>query len=374
MKTIEKLPRWLLGLVLLLVLFAIIAAVYHGKETGTRYLSVTMKPAMTSMDLTWKKDPKARSYRILRYDMTKEIENEIYDVPKSKYEETAVIPGTEDHYTDTDVEMGHTYTYLVLGFRQADGGGLLTCTSYNPDTTNYEVVGLSKPDLFNNGDGENYSNTNDCLYLYPQINNGAAPEGYQLTRKVVGKTGYEPLKLVTAEGGAYDTGLTLVDRDVTFGKTYRYKFRTVGKADGKTVYSPWSNVVEIPLVNQTGSYEVELKEDSVLRIVSDPENGDLVISPDLNLSRSGPEGDFDVAVTGFRKDDTEAWQKISEEVVLAPGESLELQLKSPEGVTLGAEDVLYAEYRLYYKGPAGRPTAFTADLSKGKAEATAIYD
>ena len=167
-----------------------------------------------------------------------------------------------------------------------------------------------------------------------------------------------------------------MDKDLVPGEVYRYKLRTSGKDGKKTVYSAWSNVLEIAAVNSTGKYKVKLEDGPVLSITSsDRLNGDLVLEPDLRFSLEGQEGEFNIAVKGFRKDGSGQWQSVPEDgAVLGAGETMELQLKCPEGVTIGAEDNLYAEYSISYRGPVNLGNGFNADLSSGKAEAYPIYD
>lgn len=105
---------------------------------------------------------------------------------------------------------------------------------------------------------------------------GLSAKGIQIYRKVKGGK-WKKIKTVNKKSFTYR------DNNVKAGTTYYYKLRSYGKYKGKTIYSPWSDVMQRSAINQPGQFTNELissDTDSIeIKLASDKYNGDLVMDP-----------------------------------------------------------------------------------------------
>ena len=132
-------------------------------ETDDQYLGFSTEAALDSITIKWKPRDHVDYYEICRLDISENGDS----IPALKeYEKIASVNGEKRSYTDTDTVPGHTYAYVITGFRKSFGRSKQICTSFEENCVTYETAGPAKPGLLNNGNGENYENSKDKIYLY----------------------------------------------------------------------------------------------------------------------------------------------------------------------------------------------------------------
>ena len=248
-----------------------------------KVLKYKITPSMNSLKVSWKKQKNVSYYLIYKTEYNVKDIYKIEPVPMSKFKKVKKVSGKKTSWTDKKVKKGRYYNYVIRGYKKSKGKTRMVCNSFKPTATYYNCPGLQRPDIFDGGDGENYSNTRNKLYLYVQRTDGVRPDGVTIYRKAAGASKYKKIKAKKMEKGRFNIGSFYRDSSVKPGKTYSYKARTWVKKNGKKKYSPYSNVVTIPAVNHTGTYTVKamtaagtVKEFSV-RMTSDKYNGILYL-------------------------------------------------------------------------------------------------
>ena len=246
-------------------------------------LKYKIKPSMKSLKVSWKKQKKVSYYLIYRTEYKVKSYYDIEPVPMSKFKKVKKVSGKKTSWTDKKVKKGIYYNYVIKGYKKSKGKTKLVCNSFKPTATYYDSPGLARPELFDGGNGENYSNSKDKLYLYVQRDKGVSPDGVEIWRKAAGASKYKKIKAKKMDKGRFKDGASFRDSSVKPGRTYYYKVRTWAKKNGKKKYSPYSNVFCMQAVNNTGKYTARamtavgmVKEFSV-RLTSDKYNGNLIL-------------------------------------------------------------------------------------------------
>ena len=339
-----------------------------GKEK-TEKIGYETSPHPSEIEVSWKSKNEASRYEIYRIDVTGVIYTSD-NVPLRKYERVGRVSGTTYRFADTTVKNGRYYAYAIRGF----SGKKLVCDSFDPNITQYECAGLAKPDLIDNGYGENYVNSPDALYLYVQIDGGMAAQNIEIYRKGEGEKSFSPVDVETMFSGADGESFELKDTHVKSHTKYTYKVRTVANESGETVKSEFSNTVTLSAINFVGKYKVTgLMSDSdkkklTLKIESDENNGVLKIDKGTPaVLKIDDDGDEEISYD-FTLD---------QKKVIQPGQEASLEFTSggssipdTDGLkaTLNIEDegIRYDEFSGY--------TTLSLDLTRKSGTVFADYD
>ena len=228
---------------------------YAAKDTNVKKLNYSMVPSMGAIKLKWKKKD-VSCYQIYRVSFAKSDTTMDY-VPFSKYKKVARISGKKTSWTDKKVKKNRYYAYVIRGYRKNKDSKVRVYDSYSKHSLHSEIPGLDKPEIFNDGDGENYTNSKDRIYLYVQRNYGVRPHGAVIYRKAAGSSKYSKITVKKMSSSKFTEGAEYRDSTVKPGKTYYYKARTWVKKNGKKKYSRYSKAVKISAVNYRGKYTVE---------------------------------------------------------------------------------------------------------------------
>ena len=153
-------------------------------------LPISLKSNMKSISVKWKTKKNVKRYVIYRTDVTKAVTDQDYDrmYKMSDYKKIAKVSGTKKSYKDKKVKNNHYYAYVVNAYKKVKGKYKLAYTSYDSDYYEYCCRGLGIPELLNGGDGENYTNSKSCVYLYHQTYCGVEPSSVVLYRKADGES------------------------------------------------------------------------------------------------------------------------------------------------------------------------------------------
>ncbi|MFQ9515215.1 MAG: hypothetical protein ACLRZ9_05240 [Eubacterium sp.] len=205
---------------------------------------------LNSIKLKWKKQSGVSYYAIYRVDATKYVLKES-NPKKSKYKKIDTVTSNANKYTDNSVKKGRYYSYIIQGYAKKAGKDKLICSTFEEYYLNYNMAGLTTPEIQNAGYGEGYHNSAKKLYLYAREDCGMEPTGYVFYRKEVGGKSY---KKIGTKNGEKDV---FVDNSVKGGKTYRYKVKSYLKIGEKTYYSKKSKYIQMSAVNFTCSYKVK---------------------------------------------------------------------------------------------------------------------
>lgn len=403
------------------ILLIIVAAffVFGGKtELGSdnegELIGINVESEMTAMELSWKPQDNIHYYELSRADITDVLPGED-NVARSEYSKIATIGGNKGTYRDENVKMGHRYAYVVDGYRKSFGHLKKACTSYEDGGTEYNTVGLARPDLFNSGYGEDHSNSKDKIYLYVQSYEGVEPHDAVLYRKSSGDFKKVSYKLLD---DSFSSGSTILDDTVKPGVTYTYKVRTSTTYQGETITSTDSEEITIPAVNFTADYHVRAMTDAwdggdnddtfIIEVASDIYNGDTLFRSKPSMTyyakKNKEQKDtfvFDAKLTGWSKsyaDEATVWATIPDSGVrLEAGERIYLkyQLSAREETyeenTVTTEELCFcgkvAEESVLkanddnggigaaeYEGSGSGVTYITLDLISGKGSAYCEWD
>ena len=270
-KTGRKISAILMIIAAAVVLFGG-CGLFHN-DSAEKHIGFSTEAAVDSITLKWKKQDDIDYYEIYRTDISEGVYNGDETSLRSKdYENIAQVNGDQRVYRDTDVISGHTYAYVVSGFHKSFGHVKQVCTSFIEDNITYETAGLSKPGLLNNGDGENYENSKNSIYLYCEVYDGIDPDGTEVYRKSNTDPDYKKIKCKYL-----DSEKEILDDTVTPGETYTYKARTYAEQDGRKYFSPDSDEVTIPAVNFSADYDVETVDITesmlIIKVMSAAGNG-----------------------------------------------------------------------------------------------------
>lgn len=202
-----------------------IAAVRSGTQgplsaakTGTPTLSAPsgVKAARTSatgIKVTWKKVSGAQSYEIMRSSAS-----------NGTYETVAIVNGNSSvAYTDSKLEAGKTYYYIVRSVREIDG---YTAYSGNSSTVS------AKTTLYAPSNVKVVSTGYRSIAITWSAASGA--DGYVIYRATSKNGTYSKLAEVGSDVLGYD------DVNLTANKYYYYKIKTVHNNTSGTVYSGYS--------------------------------------------------------------------------------------------------------------------------------------
>ena len=363
----------------------------HG-DSEVKHFGFSTEAAPDSITLKWKKQEDVDHYEIYRVDITEGNYREDETLLKLEdYETVATLNGDSRSYQDTDVESGHTYAYVVSGFRENSGDAEQVCTSFIEDSITYETAGLAKPALLNNGEGENHENSADELYLYCEFYEGMEPDGVELYRKGSNNSDYTQIDFKTL-----DSVREILDDTVTPGEIYTYRAKTYAERDGQRYYSPFSDEVTIPAVNLVAEYDVETIDSTddtlIIKVTSAGANGittfDNSMPARYTLKKdSKSKGQcFSAALTGWNKTNAadDQWQDVSKNgVSIKAGESVCLKYKlSPwkdSDVEFDdVESLLFMDETeaggAKYDGSGSGTTIMSLDLLAGKGRAYCDWD
>ncbi len=359
------------------------AAVETGmaKSTTAKRLTVSLKSNMTSISVKWKRKKNIKRYVIYRVDVTKDVldyEND-YSYHMSQYKKIGKVSGKTGSFTDRQVKKDHFYAYVVKAYKKVRGKYKLAYTSYNKDYYDYACRGLGIPELLNGGDGENYSNSTGCIYLYHQSYSGVNPESVILYRRAKGESEYKKIKFKTVEKIRNLAGV-IKDTTVSPGKIYYYKIKTKKTYKGKTYYSHISKSIRIPVVNVKGKFAVsaipvsDITDEMVVKFTSDIHNGTLTLS-----QSEGSEGtEKDIRALGYSYDNV-TWESMADRnAVLESGKTIYIKF-SGAGIAEKSELIFGEECEgslvsVSYDSPVFRPYILHIDLENNYAEACPYYD
>ncbi len=365
----RKSYRYLLiaaALVLAVAIFAP-ASVLAGEKV--RHFSISLKPSVNSMKISWKRQKDIDYYRILCRDVTKDLKQERSSIPLPKYSRVGKISGKKFSFTDRTLVRGHSYAYVVQGFARSGEKARLVSTSYVKDDFTYDTVCLATPELLNGGSGEFFTNSGSHVYLYVQSTSGLEPTGCTVWRRAEGEKDFEKIKVYLADEGDPDakfgSGSTVVDTNVTSGVTYEYKVCTTVRRMARKYTSAESNILRIPVVDFTGIYDVvpltENGSESLvdLKLTARLSNGKLVLKPGASgyeqVRIEDRDHEFPASVTQVSRDG-KVWRDIpAAGEVFEAGDTLYLRIElKPDG----AEEPFYSCYskmvldeNLDYDGP-----------------------
>ena len=384
---------------LLIIAGGCVAFGYH--NDNVKHIGFSTDPTFDSIAIKWKQQHNVQYYDIYRLDITDTVDKAIYP-PLEEYEVIASVDGDSHSYKDSDVQSGHVYAYEITGFRKGFFHPKQVCTSYIEDSNTYEMSGLMKPALLNNGDGENYENSKDKIYLYMEYYGGMEPEGVELYRKGTGDANF---KKIDFKG--LDSRQEMLDDTVIPGETYTYKIRTTLHYHGEKKYSPYSDEITIPAVNFVAHYDVKVidrtKRTFAIQVTSGAFNGVTTFDSQfwakytVQKDKQNKANVFSAYLIGYQKqeDGDGQWQDIPKKGVrIKAGESILLKYKLTafEGydenadpdteVFFGGSDAVISELFMdqtesggaTYQGSGNGTTIMTLNLVSGKGKAYCDYD
>ena len=344
-------------------------------------LPISLKSNMKSISVKWKTKKNVKRYVIYRTDVTKAVTDQDYDrmFKMSDYKKIAKVSGTKKSYKDKKVKNNHYYAYVVNAYKRVNGKYKLAYTSYDRDCYEYCCRGLGIPELLNGGDGENFSNSKSCVYLYHQTYCGVDPSSVVLYRKAEGESNYKKISYKTVEKIQNLAG-TIKDTTVKPGTIYYYKIKTKKKYNGKTYYSKLSKPLRIPVVNVTGKYTVsaipvpENPDEIIIGFTSDEDNGVLTISQ--SNWTDGTENDIRALEYSY---DNVSWKSMTgSKAVIEPGKTAYIKFGG-KGIadkdTFSFDEECEGSFvSVSYDSPVFRYHILTVDLVTNTAEAAPLYD
>lgn len=388
-------------------------------DSAPEYMSFTTISAMDSMTLEWKQHDDVQYYEIFRKDITDDFVEDDVSVSRDQYTRLDMVEDGQHKYTDRNVEFGHCYAYVIDGYHKSFGRIKHICSSYEDGSVEYDTVGLAKPELLNNGEGENHENSKSKIFLYLQCIGGLEPTGAVLYRKSSEDDTYKTVDYKILGDGKINSGCELLDKTVKPGETYTYKIRTSIEEGGQTYYSQDSRTVTIPAVNFKATYEVKAMTEAwsgdeeaakdhtfVIEVTSEEDNGDTVfIKKPKALYRvsKDKEGkklcDFNAKLVGYSTEyaeDQTQWESVPKEGVTLPaGENLYLQyelsqakespddsVETPAELFFGGDEAACSKLIMdgdasggaEYHGPGYGNTIMSLDLVKKKGTAYCDFD
>lgn len=394
--------RSVIILIIVIALLIILAGYFATDKSRDEegLMSLYMDTAVDSITLNWEGHEKASNYEIYRIDISEGAYANGDIFPKwNEYRLIACVNGDIKSYSDNDVQEGHTYAYAVSGYYEKFGGEKQVCTTYEENSIIYETVGPGKPRLLNHGNGENYENSKDNIYLYVESYTGLEPDGVALYRKSEQQENFEEIGFKQL-----DSQFEILDDSVKPGETYTYKARTFVKENGKIVHSPYSDEITIPAVNFSAEYEVktiEYMEDIfVIQVSSSENNGTTVFEPTMpakytvQKDKQSITNVFCATLTSCSTNHHQ-WKEIPKEgVCLNAGECIYLKYKLSayegydenanldEEIFFGGDEALVSVLFMdetdwggaKYYGSGSGCTVMTLDLTTGKGNAYCDWD
>ena len=325
-------------IIVVIVIIAALALLFGGKNLWDgagegEHMGISLEPAIDSINIKWKKQDDVQFFEVYRVDIT--VTEEGYYPAFDDYEKIATVPGDEKSCEDTDVETGRTYGYAVSGFYRSFGHTKQVCTSYIEDDVTYEVAGLAKPVLLNNGEGENYENSKDEIHLYLGAYSGIEPEGVELYREGSKDDDFAQIDC------QLENGCEIQDDSVVPLETYTYKARTFVEEKGQKTYSPYSDEVTIRAVNLIADYDVDViesaKDTFAIKVTSGKFNGPTAFNTEMpaqyfvQKTKKRTECTFAATLIGCSKSsggDKIQWEDVPKKgVKIKAGESIYLQYK-----------------------------------------------
>ncbi len=302
-----------------------------------KYMGLDLKPAMKSIKLKWKKRSGIKYYVLCKKDVTKIIAKDPdAKVKLSQYKKLKRINAAKKKkyaFTDKKVKKNHYYAYVIKAYKIKGGKKTLAYTNYEGVIDEYRCPGLDRPEILNDGDGENHSNTLRKVYLYISSYYGVDPQGAVIYRKAEGETKYKKIKAKKSEKNTFTS---YVDTTVKAGKTYYYKAKVYKKIRGKKYYSKKSKAFMIQDANTEGLYSIqsmtpagEVKE-FVIRLSSKASNcnADLLFEKGAEAEyNSSSSQTYRIVLAGYSHDN-KSWSDIPE-----------------KGLILGGKDTIYLKFR-----------------------------
>ena len=341
------------GRIAVIILIIIAAALLFGGHFGfgsgdAEHIGITTEAATDSITIGWKQQDDVQYYEVYRIDFG---QDGVDGYPAfEEYENIAYVNGDKKSYKDADVETGHTYGYVVAGYRKSFGHVKQVCTSYIADDVTYEVAGPVKPGLFNDGYGENHTNSKDKLYLYLENYGGTDFDGLELYRKSEGDE-YEKIRLHFLKNSKNE----ILDKTVTPGETYTYKVRAYTKRGDKKVYAADSDEVTIPAVNFEGKYDVEVvgsTEDAfAIKVTSAAYNGLTVFDTSMpakytvQKKSKGKKYVFGATLVGYSKGSAANAMGLAGDTIGIEDDAAWLDIPE-KGVRLKEKKSVYLKYTL----------------------------
>ena len=362
---------------------------------------VSLKPKENAIEVLWKAKDSAVSYRIYRAEL---LDPQVYgtDVPAWKqYKKVKTVKRkNRTSWTDKTGVKGRYYAYVIRAY---DKKGRKIADTYRKGTAVFACRGLGKPSLWNNGYGENHTNSEKVLYLYISPDeNGMSSSGAQavIFRKEAGEKTYKKIASVPVGEGSAE----YADRTVKPGRTYLYRVQIVKKTGSGTCYSLKSDTVKIPAVRFRAKYKVRCLTPAetctdwtaleITLILSNEGkyNGETIILPGGNeetsytCSKLGNGGaySYPFRFTHYSNDGS-GWKKLPEKGIRLPSgsplylkgeisrgenESIFFGGNSKESVSLITSD----SSLLDYQGPGFGETCMQLDLAAGTGWAYQEWD
>ena len=344
-------------------------------------LPIRLKSNMKSISVIWKTKKNIKRYVIYRIDVTKDVTDQDYDrmYKMSDYKKIATVSGKKKSYEDKKVKNNHYYAYVVNAYKKVKGKYKLAYTSYNSESYEYCCRRLGIPELLNGGDGENFSNSKSCVYLYHQTYCGVNPSSVVLYRKADGESKYKKINYKTVEKIQNLAG-TIKDTTVKPGTIYYYKIKTKKKYNGKTYYSKLSKPLRIPVVNVTGKYTVSAipvpdnPDEIIIGFTSDKYNGELTLSQ--SKWTDGTENDIRALEYSY---DNVIWKSMTgSKAVIEPGKKAYIKFGGKGIANRNRfsfdEECEGSFVSVSYDSPVFRYHILTVNLAKNTAEVSPLYD
>jgi len=388
--------RMLLAFVIATLVGALAAAPALAKP-----FTCTLTPDFGSITVTWKKVPDAAVYKVYRADATKCAKQDAAFPAMKKYQKIATIKkASKCKYTDSSCKKNRYYCYVVKAYSKK---GKLLASTYNDDWASYALPGFGRPDIFNNGYGENYLNSKKALHIAVQEDYaGVAAKG--ATWKIYRKTSTQKKFKLWKTFKSKVEFCEIADKSVKAGKTYQYRAKLVVKKHGKTYASPYSQTLTIPAVAFQATYKVKAvtpaatnEDGSPLEVViklvnASNDNGVTRVLPRTStyFHAAGKSADADMEEISFTaySTDNKTWKPIPDKGAKLPAKGkgalfLKGTLKDDEGaatVWLGNDSTAATSLislegdMLEYAGPGAGETYGGLDLLDGTGSAYQEWD
>lgn len=347
--------KWIWGIIALLLvgLVFVVSSQMKPEEDENAVPEIKIKWKMTSQTsvrIKWSGGRKLKYWRIRQ-----SVIND--DGEMSDYETVIVLKRSKKSYTIKNLKENTGYAFEITGgIRKSNG-------KYKPTST-YEYIwsfytGISQVVWDDYASTDAFCSPNKIQLLGTCYNDGLPINGFEIYRKGSKESQYS--KIATIKNKDYY--FSYMDKEVAKGETYQYKFRAYGIINKKTMYSPFSEVMERSATYQNGRFTSKMisasKKELVIKLTSAKYNADLEIEyGDLHLMGKEIVSGLDwydtidlpaVNIVEYSHDHKK-WTKLSKNksVYIKGGTSIYLKLKSDDndvdmrkGSELIADDVSY---------------------------------
>ncbi len=245
---------------MLLTICLVVAMAGFCSTTAEAAKNMTLNSQVQSTNkikLTWKKQKGVAGYKIYR--------DTYYSEGNYKHELIATLGKKKTSFVDKKVKANQQYDYTIHAYYYKNGKEKNKYVGF----TNWVETRLTKPgfDEWEDWDEGIYGlvkttpneikipvgTTGSVIDVDVLGTSSLKPDGIEVFKKVGKKyVSYKKIKIKNKKKKIY----YFTDKNVKKGKTYKYKFRTYKKINGKTVYTKKTNAFTVCAMNNYTSIDV----------------------------------------------------------------------------------------------------------------------